>query len=168
MQVRNVRLFCNRLAPNNRVVWLLLPFCYMRHSLAQASTSKFAPRMSTTDLVVSEESMTTEVWPEPFNTPGIIPRHLTHAAAASAPLLEVLQRILYRSSPHGVADLGKALALLGLYQAVRPVYTHLRDLLLWAFTVEVTISENDSVAKEVLAWIGAMLYRRAILVVLCW
>ena len=49
---------------------------------------------------------------------------------------------------------------MGLYQAIRPVYNHLKDLFLWAFTVQVTIPESDPVAKEVLAWIGAEIVQK--------
>lgn len=90
-----------------------------------------------------------------MDTPGIIPRHITRAAAASSLLLEILQRLLYRFRPPGTGDLEQALALLGLFRAIRPIYNILRDAMFWAFTVEITIPEADPVAKEVLAWMGA-------------
>jgi hypothetical protein len=112
----------------------------------------------TTNLVISAPATSTELWPEPLDTPGIIPRHLKRAATASFPVLEVLQRILYRFRPpgtSGVGDLEKILAVIGLYQAARPVYNHLKDFFLWACTVQITVPEMDPVATEILAWIGA-------------
>ncbi|KAJ4364989.1 hypothetical protein N0V83_008605 [Neocucurbitaria cava] len=79
---------------------------------------------------------------------------MKRSATASFPILEVIQRLLYRLKPSG-GDLEKILALIGLYQAVRPVYGHLKDFCIWACTVQVTIPENDPVAKEVLAWMGS-------------
>jgi len=121
--------------------------------------------MSTSNLVAVPSKPTvktspTELWPEPLDTPGVIPRHLTRSAAASSPLLEILQRLLYRLRPAGTSDLEKALALLGLYQACKPIYGHIKDLILWACTVEVTIPESDPVAKEVLAWMGAEVVKK--------
>jgi chaperone BCS1 len=120
------------------------------------------PSPSSTDLVVpcspevapSRSSRLDQLWPEPLDTPGYIPRHLKRTATTQFPILEVIQRILYRLKPYG-GDLEKLLALIGLYQALRPAYRHLRDFFLWAFTVQVTIPENDPVAKEVLAWMGS-------------
>jgi chaperone BCS1 len=107
-------------------------------------------------------STTTELWPEPLDSPGIIPRHLKRSATASFPILEVLQRIISRLRPRGTtSDLEKVLALIGLYQAARPVYGHLKDLFFWAFTVEITVAESDPIAKEVLAWMGAEVIRSA-------
>jgi chaperone BCS1 len=107
-------------------------------------------------------SFPTELWPEPLNTPGIIPRHLKRSATASFPILEVLQRILSRLRPQGTtSDLEKVLALIGLYQAARPVYGYLRDLFFWVFTVEITVAESDPIAREVLAWMGENVLRGA-------
>ncbi|KAH7357601.1 P-loop containing nucleoside triphosphate hydrolase protein [Pyrenochaeta sp. MPI-SDFR-AT-0127] len=110
------------------------------------------------DLAVPQTAVADErqLWPEPLDTPGYIPRHMKRSATASFPILEVVQRILYRlrSSANG-GDLEKILALIGLYQAVRPVYYHLKEFCVWAFTVQVTIPESDPVAKEVLAWMGS-------------
>lgn len=100
-----------------------------------------------------------QLWSEPLDTPGYIPRHLKRAATSQYPILEVLQRLLYRvqpsSSSSSSGDLEKLLALIGLYQAVRPVYHQLKHLCIWALTVQVTIPETDPVAKEVLAWMGS-------------
>jgi chaperone BCS1 len=117
--------------------------------------------MSTpTDLIVPKAAVLKpspdQLWPESLDTPGVIPRHLKRTATTSFPILEVLQRILHRLRPRGTADdLEKVLALIGLYQAVRPVYNHLKDFLLWACTAQVTIPESDPVARNVLAWMGA-------------
>ncbi|KAF2833576.1 hypothetical protein CC86DRAFT_415436 [Ophiobolus disseminans] len=118
--------------------------------------------MSATELVVAHKdhsrepgTTTKELWPEPLDTPGVIPHHLTRAAAESSPILEVLQRVVYRLRPNGTGDLEKALALLALYQAIRPAYEHLKGLFLQACTVQVAIPESDPVAKEILAWISA-------------
>ncbi|KAG9190542.1 hypothetical protein G6011_08630 [Alternaria panax] len=96
-----------------------------------------------------------QLWPEPLNTPGFIPHHLKRSATGQFPILEIIQRLLYRFKPSGIGDLEKILALVGLYQAVQPVYTHLKNLFIWAFTVQLTIPETDAVAREVLAWMGA-------------
>jgi chaperone BCS1 len=111
---------------------------------------------ASTDLVVSQAHAparparaSNELWAEPLDTPGVIPHHLTRSAAASSPLLEILQRILYRLRPTGTGDLERALALLALYQAIRPAYGFLRDMLLWACTVQITVQESDPAAKEV-------------------
>ena len=96
-----------------------------------------------------------ELWPEPLDTPGYIPRHMKRSATASFPILEVIQRLLYRLKSHAPSsDIEKLLALIGLHQAVRPVYKYLKDFILWALTVQVTIPETDPVAKEILAWMG--------------
>ncbi|KAH7094351.1 P-loop containing nucleoside triphosphate hydrolase protein [Paraphoma chrysanthemicola] len=116
--------------------------------------------MSTsTDLIVPEavvlEPATDQLWPESLDTPGLIPRHLKRNATRSFPILEVLQRILHRLRPTGTAgDLEKLLALIGLYQAVGPVYKHLKDFFIWAFTSQITILEHDAVARDVLAWMS--------------
>ncbi|KAI5377691.1 hypothetical protein J4E82_003433 [Alternaria postmessia] len=107
-----------------------------------------------TDLTFSP-GKASQLWPEPLDTPGLIPRHLKRSATGQFPILEVIQRLLYRLKPSGVGDLEKILALVGLYQAAQPVYKHLKGLLIWAFTVQVTIPETDLVAREVLAWMGA-------------
>lgn len=109
-----------------------------------------------TDLVVSRtaEKDSTQLWSEPLDTPGYIPRHLKRAATAQFPILEVIQRLLYRIQPSG-GDLEKLLALIGLYQAARPVFRHLTNACIWAFTVQVTVPETDQVAKDVLAWMGS-------------
>ncbi|CAI9630527.1 unnamed protein product [Alternaria burnsii] len=107
-----------------------------------------------TDLTFSP-GKTSQLWPEPLDTPGLIPRHLKRSATGQFPILEVIQRLLYRLKPSGVGDLERILALVGLYQAAQPVYKHLKGLFIWAFTVQVTIPETDPVAREVLAWMGA-------------
>lgn len=127
-----------------------------------APTGHVATDLVPTTLDSSALSTTTELWPEPLNTPGIIPRHLKRSATASFPILEVLQRIISRLRPQGTTnDIEKVLALIGLYQAVRPVYGHLKDFFFWAFTVEITVAESDPIAKEVLAWMGSEVIRNA-------
>ncbi|KAF2027797.1 P-loop containing nucleoside triphosphate hydrolase protein [Setomelanomma holmii] len=117
--------------------------------------------MSTsTDLVIPNAAVRVppedQLWPEALDTPGLVPRHLKRTATRSFPLLEVLQRLLYRFRPSGTAgDLEKVLAIIGLYQTVRPVYNYLRDFFLWSCTSQVTVPESDPVAKNVLAWMGA-------------
>jgi chaperone BCS1 len=100
-------------------------------------------------------AMTEQLWPERLDTPGLIPRHLKRSATGQFPILEVIQRLLYRLRPSGIGDIEKLLALIGLYQAIRPAYKHLKDFFTWAFTVQVTIPETDPVAREVLAWMGS-------------
>jgi chaperone BCS1 len=110
---------------------------------------------TSTDLVVSQAhapappQASNKLWAEPLDTPGVIPHHLTRSVAASSPLLEILQRILYRLRPSGTGDLERALALLALYQAIRPAYGFLMDMLLWTCTVQITVQESDPAAKEV-------------------
>ena len=94
------------------------------------------------------------LWPEPIDTPGYIPHHLKQSATSQFPVLELIQRLLYRLKPGG-GDLEKVLALVGLYQALRPLYKHLKVVFVWAFTTKVTIPENDPVAKDILAWVGS-------------
>ncbi|OAL48574.1 P-loop containing nucleoside triphosphate hydrolase protein [Pyrenochaeta sp. DS3sAY3a] len=106
-----------------------------------------------TDLVVHPVNEN-QLWPESLDTPGYVPRHMKRSASAQFPVLEVVQRLLRRLTPHG-GDLEKLLALIGLYQAIRPACAYLKDFLIWAFTVQVIIPENDAVARDVLGYIGA-------------
>ena len=99
-------------------------------------------------------SLSNNLWPEPIDTPGYIPHHLKRSATSKFPVLELIQRVLYRLKPGG-GDLEKVLALIGLYQALRPLYKHLKAFSVWAFTTKVTIPESDPVAKEILAWMGS-------------
>ncbi|XP_014560866.1 hypothetical protein COCVIDRAFT_34200 [Bipolaris victoriae FI3] len=96
-----------------------------------------------------------QIWPEPLDTPGYVPRHLKRAATGQFPILELIQRLLYRLKPSGMGEVERILALVGLYQALYPAYTYLKDFCMWMCTVQVTISEADPVAKEILAWIGS-------------
>ncbi|KAF2846286.1 P-loop containing nucleoside triphosphate hydrolase protein [Plenodomus tracheiphilus IPT5] len=112
---------------------------------------------SSTDLIVSSKAVPvkmTHLWSEPLDTAGLIPQNLKRAATAQYPILEILQRLLFRIKSSG-GDLEKVLALIGLFQAVRPVYGYIKDVLAWALTVQVTIPDTDPVAKDVLAWMGS-------------
>lgn len=82
-------------------------------------------------------------WPEPVDTPGILPRHLIRKASSQLPLLEILHRWLYRIRPDTHSDLDKVLAAIALYSAAVPVLRGLRDLAFWAFTVQISIPETD-------------------------
>jgi len=128
-----------------------------RHKQEAISGYKARSTMSSTDLVVPETttSSSTQLWPEALDTPGIVPRHMKRSGAAVLPILEVLQRILYRLRPAVTGDFEKALALIGLYQAIRPIGAYLKDMFIWTFTVEITISESDAVSRDVLTWMGA-------------
>lgn len=95
----------------------------------------------------------TRVWSEPLSTPGYIPQHLKRVATSQYPIVEILQRLLYRLQPN--SDLEKVLALVALYNAVQPVYRHIKDFFFWAFTVDLAIPERDPVAKEVMGWISS-------------
>jgi chaperone BCS1 len=107
----------------------------------------------TTDLVpVASPENPSQLWPEPLDTPGVLPRHLKRAANTQFPLLEVLQRFLFRFRLNG--DLEKVLAAIALFNAARPVYKHLREFVLWAFTVDMYIPEGDAVAKDVMTWMS--------------
>jgi chaperone BCS1 len=108
-----------------------------------------------TDLMVSPPTTKPgELWPEPLDTPGYIPNHIKRSATSQFPILEIVQRLLYRLKPGG-GDLEKVLAVIGLYQAIHPAYKYLKQFCIWAFTVQVTIPETDMVAREVLAWMGS-------------
>ncbi|XPT00897.1 hypothetical protein M3J09_010045 [Ascochyta lentis] len=96
-----------------------------------------------------------QTWPEPVDTPGILPRHLIRDASSRVPLLEILHRLLYRLRPNTHSDLDKVLAVIALYSAAVPVYRYLKDFAIWAFTVQITISEQDPAAKDVLAWMSS-------------
>ncbi|KAF2127372.1 P-loop containing nucleoside triphosphate hydrolase protein [Dothidotthia symphoricarpi CBS 119687] len=109
-----------------------------------SSTELMAPRSISTEL---------KVWPEPLDTPGYIPHHLKRAATSQFPIIEVLQRILYRLQPS--TDLEKVLALVAIYNATQPLFRHIKDLFIWSFTVQLTIPEVDPVAKEVMGWMSS-------------
>ncbi|KAF1942384.1 P-loop containing nucleoside triphosphate hydrolase protein [Clathrospora elynae] len=97
-----------------------------------------------------------QLWSEPIDSPDYIPRHMKRSAASQFPILEVIQRLLYRLKPMpSGGNLENLLALIGLYQAIHPLYRLLQDLCIRAFTVQVTIPESDPIAKEVLAWMGS-------------
>ncbi|RAR12477.1 P-loop containing nucleoside triphosphate hydrolase protein [Stemphylium lycopersici] len=101
------------------------------------------------------ENASDQIWPERLDTPGYIPHHLKRSASGQFPILEVIQRLLYRLRPSGLGNLERLLAIIGLYRAICPLYTHLKDLFIWAFTVHVTIPEYDPIAKDVIAWVGS-------------
>ncbi|KAH9876278.1 hypothetical protein J1614_004157 [Plenodomus biglobosus] len=112
---------------------------------------------SSTDLVAIGKAVPvkpTQLWSEPLDTTGLIPHNLKRAATSQFPIIEILQRLLYRIKPRG-GDLEKLLALIGLFQAVKPVYGYIKDFLAWALTVQVTIPETDPIARDVLAWVGS-------------
>lgn len=100
-----------------------------------------------TDLVVASPTRPAgdalQAWPEPVDTPGILPHHLLRRVSSQVPLLEILHRWLYRIRPDTHSDLDKVLAAIALYSAAVPVLRALKGLALWAFTVEVTIPESD-------------------------
>jgi chaperone BCS1 len=106
-----------------------------------------APMSPSTDLIVAAPAQPAgdklQIWPEPLDTPGILPRHLKKEASSKYPLLEILQRLLYRLRPNTHSDLDKILAAIALYSAAVPVYKHLKEFALWAFTVQITIPEYD-------------------------
>jgi chaperone BCS1 len=103
-----------------------------------------------------------ELWPEPLDTPGLIPHHLKQSASASFPILEVLQRLLQRLGPQGsTGNIEKVLAIIGLYQTVRPVYNYMKEFFFWACTVQITVADSDPVAREILAWMGSEIIRNS-------
>ena len=64
-----------------------------------------------------------QLWPEPLDTPGLVPYHMKRSATAAYPYLEVIQRLLYRFRlGPGVGEVEKVLALIGLYQTLKPLY----------------------------------------------
>lgn len=106
-----------------------------------------APIAPSTDLVVAAPVQLAndnlQTWPEPVDTPGILPRHLIRQASSRVPLLEIIHRLLYRLRPDTHSDLDKILAVVALYSAAIPVYNYLKDFAIWAFTVQITIPEHD-------------------------
>jgi chaperone BCS1 len=114
-----------------------------------------APGSASTELVVTAPIRDTlETWPEAVDTPGILPRHLIRQTSAGLPFLEILHRLLYRIQPDTHSNLDNVLAAIALYSAAVPVYSFLKELAFWAFTVQVTIPEHDPAAKDVLAWMS--------------
>jgi chaperone BCS1 len=111
-----------------------------------------------TDMVVAQPlrpaADPNQTWPEPVDTPGILPRHLIRSASSHLPFLEIIHRLLYRIRPDSHSDLDKVLAAIALYSAAVPAYRYLKDFVKWAFTVQVTIPEHDPAAKDVLAWMS--------------
>lgn len=111
-----------------------------------------------TDLVVAQPLRPVvdpdQTWPEPVDTPGILPRHLIRSASSHLPFLEIIHRLLYRIRPDSHSDLDKVLAAIALYSAAVPAYRYLKDFVKWAFTVQVTIPDNDPAAKDILAWMS--------------
>jgi chaperone BCS1 len=105
------------------------------------------PISPSTDLVVAAPVQPIndplQMWPEPVDTPGILPRHLIRQAASRIPLLEIIHRLLYRIRPDTHSDLDKVLVGIALYSAAVPVYRYLKDFAVWACTVQVTIPEHD-------------------------
>jgi mitochondrial chaperone BCS1 len=90
---------------------------------------------------------------EPLESSGIVPDHQKRAVTARIPLLEILQRLVYRLQPG--TNLEVVLALIALYQAGFPVYHYVKRVLQDVFTSQITVSEHDPVAKEILAYMTA-------------
>ena len=90
---------------------------------------------------------------EPLDSPGLIPSHMKRSVKAKYPLLEILQRLIFRLQPG--TTLNSVLALITLYQAGAPVYKYLKRALQNIFTSQITISEYDPVAREVMAYMSA-------------
>jgi chaperone BCS1 len=110
---------------------------------------------------LASPSTSTELWAEPLDTPGIVPRHLVRSATASFPFLEVLQRLLHRLRfDSTTVEIEKVLALVGLYRVIKPAYNYVKDFFFWACTVQVTIPEHDPVAREVLSWMATEVIRK--------
>ncbi|KAJ8114697.1 hypothetical protein OPT61_g3475 [Boeremia exigua] len=102
-----------------------------------------------------------QTWPEPVDTPGILPRHLMRRVSSQLPFLEILHRFLYRIRPGTHYDLDKAVAVIALCSAAVPVYGCVKGLAAWAFTVQITIPDNDPVAKDILAWMSANVIQKS-------
>lgn len=90
---------------------------------------------------------------EPINSPGIVPDHLKRAVTTTLPLLEILQRLVYRLHPG--TNLEILLAAIALYKASTPVYSYIKHVLERTLTSQVTVSEYDPVGREILAYMSA-------------
>lgn len=115
--------------------------------------------LPSTDLIVAQPLHSavdpTQTWPEPVDTPGILPRHLIRSASSHLPFLEIIHRLLYRIRPDSHSNLDQVLAAIALYSAAVPAYRYLKDFVKWAFTVQVVIADTDPAAADVLAWMSS-------------
>jgi len=101
----------------------------------------------------SESSKLLNLYKEPLDTPGLVPQHLKRATLIGLPLLEILQRLVYRLQPgHNIE---KLLALIALYRASVPVYKYLKHAFIYLCTSQITVPEYDPVAKEILNWMAS-------------
>ncbi|KAF2872718.1 hypothetical protein BDV95DRAFT_570467 [Massariosphaeria phaeospora] len=99
-----------------------------------------------------ERERSLAMYREPLDSPGIIPIHQKNSVIHQFPLLEIIQRLLSRFQPN--SDLDKALAIIALYKAAKPVYMYLKQFLAYALTSQITVPESDPVGREILAWMS--------------
>lgn len=93
------------------------------------------------------------IYKQPLDSPGLVPVHQKQAVAVGLPILEILQRLLYRLQSG--YNLDKVLALIALYRAGVPVYRYLKHIFVYLFTSQITVPEYDPVGKEILAWMSS-------------
>jgi chaperone BCS1 len=90
---------------------------------------------------------------EPLDSPGIIPKHQKRAVTAKLPLLEIIQRLVFRIQPG--TKLETAVALIALYYACEGAWEWSKPKLKHMFTSEVSVSELDPIAQEILSYMSA-------------
>ncbi|KAF2662184.1 P-loop containing nucleoside triphosphate hydrolase protein [Lophiostoma macrostomum CBS 122681] len=96
---------------------------------------------------------------EPIDSPGIIPKHQKQSVTAKLPLLEIIQRAVFRIQPG--TKLETVVALIALYYACEGAWEWSKPKLKRLFSSQVTISELDPIALEVLAYMSANVMSKA-------
>ncbi|KAF2117921.1 P-loop containing nucleoside triphosphate hydrolase protein [Lophiotrema nucula] len=100
---------------------------------------------------------------EPLDTPGIVPQHLKRRVVQGIPLVEIFQRLLYRVRPGLPGHLDDIiLGGIALLIAGAPIYQFIKRQLLQWVTSEITIPENEPIAREVLQWMSANVVAKVI------
>ena len=90
---------------------------------------------------------------EPLDSGGLVPKHQKQSVTAKLPLLEIVQRLVYHLRPG--TTLETIITLVAVYYASEPAaqwsYRQFKRL----FTSQITISEFDPVAREILSYMSA-------------
>ncbi|PSN64096.1 P-loop containing nucleoside triphosphate hydrolase protein [Corynespora cassiicola Philippines] len=93
------------------------------------------------------------LYSEPLDSDGIVPVRFQKALVISFPILEIIQRCLYRLPING--NLDTVISLITLYRIAQPTWDMARSFFIRFATSSVSIAEHDPVAKEVMAWMSA-------------